>query len=104
MSLYTKESIKAFAFGALSFSVRNYRGVYFMSDAVKQQIRGLPSEEVRKANREAWKQFRASTRLANRHCNVSISGNDSIYEDAASHADVAQAVAKETYKVMMGYA
>lgn len=100
---YSKDEVKQFHFSTLTFGVKNYRGVFIMSESLKARIHALPKDEARLINREAWKQIRVYTPIANRHNNVSIAGNLDIYEDAASHANIAQAVAKETYKVMMGY-
>jgi hypothetical protein len=99
--MYTKDSVKTYKFASIEFSVRNYRGVYFLSDNIKAQIAALTLEEAKKVNTEAWKQKRAQGRIVERHCNVSVSENGSIYEEAASHYDVASQIAKESYKRML---
>lgn len=102
--MYTKESTKTYDFGeGILITFRNYRGVCFLGDHTKTKIHSLSVEAASRVNREAWKQANTNIRIANRHCNVSVSGNMSIYEDAASHAQVAQQVAKESYKVMRGF-
>lgn len=98
---YTKDSIVTYTFATVEFRVRNYRGVYFLSDAVKAKIAAMSVEEAKAVNREAWKQKKVNTYIANRHNNWSVSGNISLYEDSASHASVAEQVAKESYKRMM---
>lgn len=98
---YTKDSVKTFTFGPLAFDVRNWRGVFFMTDKLKERIAAMPLADAKAANREAWKQKRVNTSICNRHHNWSINGNISIYEDASSGEQIASLVCKETYKRMM---
>jgi len=101
--MYTKESVKTYKFYCIEFTVRNYRGVFFLSDKTKEQIKQLTPEQAKKVNQEAWKQLRMNKSVANRSCNWSVPGNINTYEEAHSHYDAAQQVAKESYKTMMGY-
>lgn len=78
-------------------------GVPFLSDKAKALIAEMSPEKAKAVNSEAWKQKKQATRIANRHCNWSNSGNISTYEHSAQHAMVAELVCKETYKRMMGY-
>lgn len=76
-------------------------GVPFLSEKTKETIAAMTVEGAKAANREAWKQKKENCRIANRHCNWSVSGNISIYERADHHCNVAELICKETYKRMM---
>lgn len=98
---YTKDSVKAFTFGSLTFSVKNYRGIFIMSDALKARIHAMTVAEAKAANKAAWGVISASNRIMERHNNASIPGNMGIYEEASSDWDIADKVRKETYKRMI---
>ena len=100
---YTKDSTKTYTFGKVSFDVKNYRGVYFLSDSVKSMIKELSVDDAKVANKEAWKKYKDCCKAANRCSNASISGNLSMNDEYGSHADVAQQIIKFSYKRMMGY-
>lgn len=100
---YTKDSTKTYTFGKVSFSVKNYRGVYFLSDAVKSSIKELSVANAKVVNKEAWKIYNDCTKIANRCANASVAGNLDLNDEYGSHADVAQQVIKFSYKHMMGY-
>lgn len=87
-------------YGPLEFTVDGL-GVACMTDSLKARIAALSLEDAKAANRAAWKVRRESTRIANRHCNWSQSGNISIYEQHYMYANWAELVCRETYKRMI---
>ena len=100
---YTKESTKTYTFGKISFAVKNYRGMYSLSESVKEQIKSLSSEDARVCNKAAWKQSSECIKVSNYSCNWSVPGNTNTYEENSSHARVAEQVAKASYKNFMGF-
>ena len=101
--MYSKQDTKTFTFGKISFTVENYRGLYFLSDKVKQEVAKLSKEEAKTANSEAWKQKKYATKETSLYCNASFAGNSDRYEEAAATYNIAEQVIKITYKQMMGY-
>lgn len=98
--MYSKNEVRKFVFGPLAFSVRNWQGVFFMSEDLKSRISAMPVADAEAANRAAWKVQRSCTRIANRSCNMSRAGNSDVYFAAAAEAAIAEAVAKQTYRRM----
>lgn len=99
MSAQAQPKIR-YTFGALTLTYSSL-GVPFLSDKTLEKLDAMSAAELEAINREAWKQKRTAARLTHRHCNWSVGGNISIYEDAAHHCMVAEKVCKETYKRMM---
>ena len=73
--MYSKQDTKTFTFGKISFTVKNYRGLYFLSDKVRQDVAKLSKEEAKTANSEAWKQKKLAAKESHAYQNVSIAGN-----------------------------
>lgn len=87
-----------FAFGPLTFTTKGL-GVFFMSDKLRERINAMPVDDLRQANREAWRQLRPMQRAAARECNVSRYG----WNDKRDFAiDVCEAVCKATWRAMRG--
>lgn len=95
----TPERIESsFAFGPLAFTT-NGLGVFCMSDKLRARIDAMPTDELRQANREAWRQLRPLVRAANRECNVTQYG----WNDKRDFAiEVCEAVCKATWRAMRG--
>jgi hypothetical protein len=92
MSAHTTD----FRFGDLTVRVQGL-GVYFGGPHLEAKCDALSLDALRQANREAWKQRKASDRAANRVCNVSVYGHGP-YEKASLHSNVAEVVCKATWK------
>lgn len=78
-------------------------GVYFLSERAKSEIGVMSKERAKEVNNAAWKVSKVQCAILNRHCNASIPGNSNIYDVASVRYDVAKAITKLTYRVMMGY-
>ncbi len=86
--------VRKYTFGPLQFSVRGL-GVFVGGDALIARIGALSPDELRQANREAWRQRNSATRVANRQSNVSVYG----WNDARDQLiEVATVVCRETWK------
>ncbi len=86
----------SFAFGPLTFQTKGL-GVFFLSDKLQERIRAMPLDDLRKANREAWRQLRPLVRAAHRETNVSRYG----WNDKRDFAiDVCEAVKKATWAAL----
>ena len=88
-----------YTFGTFSVTFTGL-GLPFLSDKAKELIANMPLEDAKVVNKEAWKQRNQATKIANRHSNISINGNMSLYDRNTAHAMVAELVCKETYKRM----
>lgn len=91
-----RELTQNFTFGALTFAVRNPKGVFIMSDALKQRISELPIAEAKAANSAAWKLRRQCARAMDRYNNATK--YPGLYDDFAGPYGIAEAVCKETWK------
>lgn len=100
--MFAKNEVRAFTFGPLQFSVKNWHGVFCMSDALKERIASMPASDAEQANKAAWKVKRTTGRITSRTCNMSIAGNGPVYEAAAAEWMIADEVAKQTYRRMQG--
>lgn len=87
-----------YTFGALSLRVSGL-GVYFGGPKLNEKISALSAEQLRDANRAAWKLKRSSDRLCERYANVTVHGNRP-HDEAHSAAMVAEAVCKATWRAM----
>lgn len=86
----------SFVYGPLVFATRGL-GVFCMSDKLRARIDAMPADELKQANREAWRQLRPLVRAANRECNVSRYG----WNDKRDHViDVHESVCKATYRAL----
>lgn len=94
-----RQETRVFKFGNLEFAVRNPKGVFFMSDALKARIAGMSIADAKVANSAAWKERRQCERIMNRYHNASQ--YPGIWDSAAGSYGIAEAVCKETYKRMM---
>ena len=90
-----------YTFGTLTLTFDGL-GVPFLSDKTEALIAQMELSSARAINREAWKQRKQATRIANRHNNMSLSGNAPIYDQAAQHAMVAELICKAAYIRMKG--
>lgn len=85
-------------FGPLQFTVEG-RGVFCMSDRLRDRIAAMPADDLRAANREAWRKLRPLVRQANRENNVSVYG----WNDSRDQAiEVCEAVCKATWRAIQG--
>ena len=75
-------------------------GIPFLSEKAKEIIANMTLENALAVNKEAWKQRKQANKIANRHNNISVNGNMSIYDINSAHSMVAELVCKETYKRM----
>lgn len=89
-----------YTFGTLTLTFDGL-GVPSLSERTESLIAAMTVENARAVNREAWRQRKAATLLANRHNNMSIPGNSSIYDQCAHQERVAELVCKATYKRMV---
>ena len=87
-----------YTFGPLSIRVSGL-GVYFGGPKLEAKVATLSPEQLRDANRAAWKLKRSSDRLCERYSNVTIHGNRP-HDEAHSAAMVAEAVCKATWRAM----
>jgi hypothetical protein len=86
----------SFAFGPLAFTTSGL-GVFCMSDRLRERIEALPADELRKANREAWRQLRPMVRVAKRESNASRYG----WNDQRDFAiNVCESVCKATWRAL----
>ncbi len=88
--------IHRYTFGTLTLSFRGL-GLPFLSDNAKAIINAMDAAQAKEANRAAWKAFRDTTTVCNRHCNFSGPGNASIYDRAYQHNQVAEQVKRLTW-------
>lgn len=95
--MYSIETVVGYKFGPLEFKVKNPRGLFFMTDGLKRRISEMTIDDAKEANKEAWKRKRSATSTMKRYNNATIYGNG-IYDDAAGDYQIADAVAKETYR------
>lgn len=85
-----------FAFGPLTFATKGV-GLFCMSESLRARISAMPADDLRKANREAWRQLRPLVRAANRECNVSRYG----WNDKRDFAiEVCESVCKATWAAL----
>lgn len=92
------QSASAYKFGAIEFKTRG-AGVFFCSELLLERIRKLPPDDLRAANREAWKLRRKADRLTERYSNVSVHGS-SLHDDAMHMHSVAKAICDVTWKAL----
>ena len=92
------QPITDYTFGPLRVRVQGL-GVYTGGEHLRAACDRLTLDELRTANREAWKQKRAATRQASRVANVTIHGCTP-HDRAGQHLDVAEAVCRETWRRM----
>lgn len=85
-----------YAFGPLKVRVKGL-GLYTGGDHLQSACDELSLDELRVANREAWKQKRQASRQADRVANASVHGC-APHDRACQHYDVAVAVCRETWK------
>lgn len=97
-----KEYVNKFDFAGFEISVKGL-GIFVMSEELKGKIRGLSTSRAKEVNKAAWKEKNKQSKLSEKYCNASIAGNLDKHDIAGLRYDVANSVAKETYKVMMGY-
>jgi hypothetical protein len=88
--------INRYTFGPLVVAVQGL-GVYFGGEHLTRNCDALTLDELRVANREAWKQKRAAGRAAERVSNASVHGCTP-HDRACQHFDVADRVIRETWK------
>lgn len=89
-------AVNSFVYGPLTFTTKGL-GVFCMSDKLRARIDAMPAEELKQANREAWRQLRPLVRAANRESNVSRHG----WNDKRDHAiEVHESVCKSTYRAL----
>lgn len=87
-----------YQFADLQVCVRGL-GVYFGGQHLTDACDKLTQDQLKAANKEAWKQRKAATRLGNAYSNISCHGS-MIYERATAHEYVCEVVCKETWKRM----
>ena len=90
------EPIIDYIFGPLRVRVQGL-GVYTGGEHLRTACDRLTQDELRAANREAWKQKRAAARQASRVANVTVHGCTP-HDRACQQYDVAEIVCKETWK------
>lgn len=93
-SSFVSPKVHTYTFGALKVHVKGL-GVYLGDKHLEAACDALTAEELRTANREAWRQRNSAVRIANGQCNVSLHG----WNDRRDQLiDVAGIVCKETWK------
>ena len=90
--------ISKFQFGDLQFSVRG-KGVFVGGKFVDEKCQSLDLCALKAANKEAWRQRKASEGVMNRCHNISLYGS-SPYDNASFTYYVAEAACKSTWKRM----
>ena len=91
-------TISNYKFGALTVRVRGL-GVYTGGEFLRANCAALSQDQLREANREAWRQKKAASRAADRVANATIHGCTP-HDRACQHFDVADAVCRETWKLL----
>jgi hypothetical protein len=94
------QSNSKWTFGPLAISA-NSPGLIYLSDATKERIRAMPLDDVRAANRAAWKLRRTAERLMERYSNVTVHGCAS-HDSASRDYFLAKEVCSATWAVMRG--
>jgi len=92
------KDIQAYKFGELEFRVRGL-GLFFPSEKLKARIAALSPDQLREANKAAWKLRRTAERLTERYSNVTLNGCGP-YDRAFHDFDVARAVCNATWSCM----
>lgn len=86
------------SFGPLEFKTRGL-GVFFPSEKLVARIRTLSPDELREANKAAWKVRRTNERIASRYSNVTLYGWGP--SEGPSHcAQVAAQICKATWRAL----
>ena len=89
-----EKPIQRYSFGPLKIAVQGL-GVYTGGKHLQVACDALSRDELKQANREAWRQRNSATRAANRESNVSRYG----WNDRRDQLiDVATVVCRETWK------
>ena len=91
--------VHRYTFGELTLSFKGL-GVPILGDRAREQIQSMDYAQAKAANRAAWKAYEDCTRIMNRHANASISGNQSTYDHACQHWQVADQVKRMTWERM----
>lgn len=92
-SSQSNKEVTTFKFGALEFRVEGL-GVYFAGPVLLKKIAALSPDELRTANREAWKQKRAWARRSEQAQFMSD------WDRTVMHEQVAEQVCKATWKAL----
>lgn len=88
------QTITNYTFGPLRVSVRGL-GVYLGGEHLRAACDRLTVDELKQANRAAWRQRDSAVRIANRQNNVTVYG----WNDKRDQLiDVAEYVCRETWK------
>lgn len=87
-----------FVFGPLQFKVIG-EGIFCGHEKLRAKVAELSADEIRAANKAAWKMRRAASRKAEKFCNVSVYGARQ-HDEACFLFDVADAVRKVTYAAL----
>jgi hypothetical protein len=91
-----EQTINTYTFGPLTVRVQGL-GVYLGGKHLQAACDALSAEQLKQANREAWRQRKSAVRIANRQSNVSVYG----WNDRRDQLiDVAEVVCKETWRRM----
>jgi len=88
---------QAFKFGAIEFKTHGY-GVFFASEKLKARIQALSPDELRAANKAAWKERRAAERGMERASCMSL------WDGQAHDYSVAKDICTLTWRVLNGAA
>lgn len=96
MTRQSTSEVTAFKFGALEFRVAGL-GVFIPGETFAAKVSALTPDELRAANREAWKQKRAWARRSERTQFMSD------LDRTAFHEIVAETVCKATWKALQDY-
>lgn len=91
------KATQAFKFGAIEFKTHGY-GVFFASEKLKARIQALTPDELRAANKAAWKQRRAAERGMERSSCMSL------WDGQAHDYSVAKDICNLTWRVLNGAA
>ena len=90
--------MSTYNFGKVQLTV-NGLGLFTGEDKVRELVSLLSHEELKKANREAWKLRRSAGEVLNRCANFTIHGSTN-YDSASLDYRVAKVVAVETWKLL----
>lgn len=89
-----RNEINTYRFGPLTVAVRGL-GVYLGGEHLKAACDALSLDDLKRVNREAWRQRRSAVRIANQQCNVSVYG----WNDRRDQLiEVTEAVCRETWR------
>lgn len=92
----SQKPVQTYTFGPLKVAVQGL-GVYLGGKHLQAACDALSREELKQANREAWRQRNSAVRIANRQSNVTVYG----WNDRRDQLiDVAEFVCRETWKRM----